>query len=159
MKGEELRIPYQRIDRSELSDIDFALEKAALEAAKSAYAPYSNFFVGAAALLANGEILAGSNQENAAYPSGICAERTLIYYAGSKYPNVAIKKIVLVALSGGKRVELITPCGACRQVMMETASRFAPFEVLMMGADNGILLSDNRLLLPFAFDGSDLPKD
>ena len=80
-------IPYKTLDRSELSSKDLQLEERALEAAQKAYAPYSRFHVGAAVLLANGEIVTGSNQENAAYPSGTCAERTALFWAGAQWPE------------------------------------------------------------------------
>ena len=100
----------------------------------------------------------GSNQENAAYPSGLCAERTALFAAGAQYPNEAVEILLLVAFSEEDRVESITPCGACRQVLMETSSRHQkPFKVIMVGKEQALVLHDNRGLLPFAFDGSDLP--
>ena len=126
--------------------------------ARNAYAPYSRFRVGAALLLSNGVVVVGSNQENAAYPSGLCAERTALFAAGAQYPNEAVEILLLVAFSEEDRVESITPCGACRQVLMETSSRHQkPFKVIMVGKEQALVLHDNRGLLPFAFDGSDLP--
>ena len=134
------------------------MEEAAVEAARNAYAPYSRFRVGAALLLSNGVVVVGSNQENAAYPSGLCAERTALFAAGAQYPNEAVEILLLVAFSEEDRVESITPCGACRQVLMETSSRHQkPFKVIMVGKEQALVLHDNRGLLPFAFDGSDLP--
>ena len=87
-----------------------------------AYAPYSKFHVGAAVLLENGEIVSGTNQENAAYPSGLCAERVTMFYANSRYPNVAPKALAIATFADGDFLEEpITPCGACRQVLLETA--------------------------------------
>ena len=149
-------LPYTKLRREELSELDQRLEKAALQVAKGAYAPYSRFHVGAAVLLANGEIVTGSNQENAAYPSGTCAERTALFWAGAQWPNVAVERLVIVATNDQGRVPFISPCGSCRQVIMETATRFHPFPILLMGGEEGILLEDCRLLLPFSFDGSAL---
>ena len=104
----------------ELDNIYRQLYEAAFEASKKAYAPYSKFHVGAAVLLENGEILSGNNQENAAYPSGLCAERTTLFYAGARYPDAAVLILAIAAMKDGERVDLITPCGACRQVMLET---------------------------------------
>ena len=96
----------------ELDDIYRRLYEAAFEASKHAYAPYSKFHVGAAVLLENGEILSGNNQENAAYPSGLCAERTTLFYAGAHYPDAAVQVLAIAAMKDGERVDLITPCGA-----------------------------------------------
>jgi len=121
------QIPYKTLIRSELSDIERELEQRAVSAATRAYAPYSHFLVGAAVLLANGEIVTGSNQENAAYPSGTCAERTALFWAAAEWPEVAVEKLVVVAINEAGRVPFISPCGSCRQVIMETATRFHPF--------------------------------
>ncbi|MFC2649448.1 cytidine deaminase [Porphyromonas endodontalis] len=153
-----LSIPYERIQRKYFDATLLRLEEAAVEAARNAYAPYSRFRVGAALLLSNGVVVVGSNQENAAYPSGLCAERTALFAAGAQYPNEAVGILLLVAFSEEDRVESITPCGACRQVLMETSSRHQkPFKVIMVGKEQALVLHDNRGLLPFAFDGSDLP--
>ncbi|MDO4707383.1 MAG: cytidine deaminase [Porphyromonadaceae bacterium] len=152
----ELTIAYEVRVREELTSQELHLEQRALEAAEVAYAPYSQFRVGAAVLLEDGTVVTGSNQENAAYPSGICAERTALFYAGAQYPYLAPKALVLVAFNRDGRVPYITPCGACRQVLLEAASRFGSFRVLFVGEVEVVELSDCRQLLPFAFDGSDL---
>lgn len=152
----ELTIAYEVRPRSALTEQELLLEEKALAAAEAAYAPYSRFRVGAAVLLEDGTIVTGSNQENAAYPSGICAERTALFYAGAQYPHLAPEALVLVALNDKGRVPCITPCGACRQVLMEVVGRFRPFRILFVGADQAVELPDCRALLPFAFDGSDL---
>ena len=149
-------IPYKTLDHSELSEQDRQLEERALEAAQKAYAPYSCFHVGAAVLLANSEIVTGSNQENAAYPSGTCAERTTLFWASAQWPDVAVERLAIVAINSAGRVPFISPCGSCRQVIMETATRFHPFPILLMGEEKTILLEDCRYLLPFGFDGSAL---
>lgn len=149
-------IPYKTLLRSELTTEDRRLEELAIEAAQKAYAPYSHFHVGAAVLLANGEIVTGSNQENAAYPSGTCAERTALFWAGAQWPDVPVEKLLIVAFNASGRVPFISPCGGCRQVIMETATRFHPFPILLAGAEKTVVLEDCRYLLPFGFDGSSL---
>lgn len=153
---QELHIPYAVIAHHELTPTQLELERQAIEAAHKAYAPYSNFRVGAAVLLENGCIVSGSNQENAAYPSGLCAERTALFYAGAQYPEVAPVELMIVAFNAVGRVPLITPCGACRQVLLEVATRFAPYRVSLAGPEEVVIIEDCRQLLPFAFDGSDL---
>ena len=129
----------------------------AIEARKKAYAPYSNFSVGAALLLDNNEIITGSNQENASYPSGLCAERTAIYYANSQYPN---NKIVRRAITAGSKKKKTTtpipPCGACRQAIAEyEVKQELPIEIYFMGEIGKIAKSDSLAnLLPFIFDKS-----
>ena len=129
----------------------------AIEAREKAYAPYSNFNVGAALLLDNNEIITGSNQENASYPSGLCAERTAIYYANSQYPN---NRIVRMAISAGskknKTTSPIPPCGACRQAIAEyEVKQDFPIEIYFMGEIGKIAKSDSLAnLLPFIFDKS-----
>lgn len=149
-------IPYKTLLRSELTPEDRRLEELAVEAAQKAYAPYSHFHVGAAVLLANGEIVTGSNQENAAYPSGTCAERTALFWAGAQWPDVPVEKLLIVAFNASGRVPFISPCGGCRQVIMEAATRFHPFPILLAGDEKTVVLEDCRYLLPFGFDGSSL---
>ena len=150
------QIPYKTLILSELSDIERELEQRAVSAATRAYAPYSHFLVGAAVLLANGEIVTGSNQENAAYPSGTCAERTALFWAAAEWPEVAVEKLVVVAINEAGRVPFISPCGSCRQVIMETATRFHPFPILLCGEEEIVVLEDCRMLLPFGFDSKAL---
>jgi len=127
----------------------------AITARKKAYAPYSKFLVGAAILLDNGEIITGSNQENASYPSGLCAERTAIYYAGAKYPEAKHLKMAIVAGSQlNPTLKPIPPCGACRQAIAEyEVKQDAPIELYFMG-ETGKVVRSNSLanLLPFLFD-------
>lgn len=149
-------IPHKILSHAELSEQDRRLEQLAIEAAKKAYAPYSKFLVGSAVLLANGQIVTGSNQENAAYPSGTCAERTALFWAASQWPDVPVERMIVVAFNEAGRVPVISPCGSCRQVIMETATRFHPFPILLAGGSEVIVLEDCRLLLPFGFDGSAL---
>ena len=121
-----LSIPYVRLSNNELSREDATLIAEAVKVAQDAYAPYSQFKVGAAVLLENGIIVTGSNQENAAYPSGLCAERTALFYAGAQYPDVPVLALAVVAFNNIGQVEQISPCGSCRQVLVETSTRFKP---------------------------------
>lgn len=159
MSRENLITPYTRLARSEWSDQYRRLEEIAVEATRRSYAPYSHFHVGAAALLDSGEIVMGCNQENASFTPTLCAERTALYAIGAHYPGAIVERLMIVAETEGKRVAAISPCGVCRQVMMEVAKRQGkPFEVILCGADEAIVISDCRELLPFAFDGSDIPS-
>ena len=134
----------------ELSAEDLALTDAALEATRRSYAPYSRFHVGAAALLENGIVVTGTNQENVASPSGLCAERTTLFYANSQYPDVPV---VALAIASPDTEGILSPCGACRQVMLETENRYGkPMRVLLGGAKEVIVVESARNLLPFAFD-------
>jgi len=146
-------------DESELSDEESQLVKAACEATFRSYAPYSRFHVGAAALLDNGEIITGNNQENCAYPSGLCAERTTLFYANSRYPDVPVRILCIAArnTSGKFTKEPISPCGACRQVMLETEHRFdSPMQVMLYGTDGIYFINSARELLPVDFDKNSL---
>jgi len=134
-----------------------SLMKQAVNAREKAYAPYSKFSVGAALLLENGEIITGSNQENASYPSGLCAERTAIYYAGAQYPHT---KILTIAITAGLQTKTtsspIPPCGACRQAIAEyEVKQESPIEIYFMG-EIGKVIKSNSLanLLPLVFDKS-----
>lgn len=144
--------------KEELTEEFSKLYQMALEETGKAYAPYSHFRVGAAALLENGEIIKGSNQENAAYPSGLCAERVALFYAGAKYPDVPVKLLAIAARdSKGKEVERITPCGACRQVLLETEQRYGrPMTVLLGGRSEVWLFEGAASLLPACFGADDL---
>jgi len=122
---------------------------------KTAYAPYSKFRVGAALLLDNGKIVLGSNQENAAYPSGLCAERTAIFYTGANYPDAKIVKMAITAASDTNPTTApIPPCGACRQSIAEYEfKQDSPIEIYFMGETGSIYKSDSlKNLLPLTFD-------
>jgi len=132
-----------------------SLMREAVEIRKNAYAPYSNFRVGTAILLDNGKIILGSNQENAAFPSGLCAERVAIYHAGSVYPNAKIVKMAISAASDSNTTDApIPPCGACRQSIAEYEfKQETPIEIYFMGEIGAIYKSDSlKNLLPLAFD-------
>ncbi|RTY86642.1 cytidine deaminase [Flavobacterium sp. RSP49] len=127
----------------------------AVEIRKKAYAPYSKFRVGAALLLDNGKIVLGSNQENAAYPSGLCAERVAIFHAGAVYPEVKILKMAITAASDTNTTSTpIPPCGSCRQSIAEYEIRQeTPIEIYFMGEIGTIYKSESlKNLLPFMFD-------
>lgn len=142
---------------SELEIEDFNLIQKAVEARSKAYAPYSKFSVGCAILLENGKIVLGNNQENAAYPSGMCAERVAIWKASSEYPNITVKKIAITAASSVSEVNKpVGPCGACRQTLSEyEINQKQPIEILFMGEVGQIIKAESILsLLPFSFDSS-----
>ncbi|MGJ8744988.1 cytidine deaminase [Polaribacter sp.] len=144
-------------DISELSSKDKMLMEKSIEARKTAYAPYSKFSVGAALLLENNEIVLGNNQESAAYPSGMCAERVAIWKASSSFPGIKIKKLAISASSTITNVNKpIGPCGACRQTLSEyEINQKQPFEVLFMGEVGEVVKTESLLsLLPFSFDSS-----
>lgn len=144
-------------DISELPKDDFSLMQKAIEARKKAYAPYSKFSVGCALLLDNGITVLGNNQENAAYPSGMCAERVAIWKAGSEYPNMKVLKLAITAASSQITVDKpIGPCGACRQTLSEyEINQKEPIEILFMGEVGQVIKTKSLLsLLPFSFDSS-----
>ena len=138
------------------SDIQ-ELMKMSVEAREKAYSPYSRFQVGAALLLDNNEIITGSNQENASYPAGLCAERTAIFYAGAKFPDAKMLKLVLSAKSLNYTVDRPTaPCGSCRQAIAEyELKQEQPIEIYFMGETGKVLKADSiAALLPLIFDKS-----
>ncbi len=133
------------------------LMKQAVFVRDKAYAPYSKFLVGAAILLENGEVVLGNNQENACYPSGLCAERTAVYYAGANFPDVAIVSIVISAKSLQEVLTTPTPpCGSCRQAIAEYESKQnSPITIYFMGEKGKVVKSSSLAnLLPFVFDNS-----
>lgn len=142
-------------NKDDLNPELLSLMDEAISIRKTAYAPYSKFRVGCAILLDNGKIVLGSNQENAAYPSGLCAERVAIFQAGSLYPDAKILKMAISATSDEKPVlEPIPPCGSCRQSIAEYEIRQeTPIEIFFMGESGRVYQSDSlRNLLPFMFD-------
>ena len=142
-------------ERAELSEETSNLLLKAEDAAHKAYAKYSNFKVGAAVLLNNGLIITGNNQENAVYPSGLCAERTAVFYASSQYPEVPILKIAITAINPHNPLKVpVPPCGGCRQALIEYEQKFdQPIEVIMAGETGEVyVVSSVSELLPFTFD-------
>jgi cytidine deaminase len=139
---EELEVSYQHL----ISEAKKQVYKA--------YAPYSNFFVGSAVLLENGEVYVGSNQENAAYPSGLCAERVSLFYANAQRPDVAPKALAIAAYSKGEFLATpISPCGSCLQVLLEAEMRFnSEITILLYGTNHCLLIKNIKQFLPFRFD-------
>ena len=155
MTSKEIRIVYNEYESlDQLDPRDRELAQAAIEATKSSYAPYSNFNVGAAVRLDNGEIIKGSNQENAAYPSGICAERTAMFYASANYPENAMTAIAITASQNGTLCDNpVTPCGSCRQVMAQYQTKGGqPMEILLIGGKKIWKFEKVDDVLPFMFD-------
>ncbi|MBQ8443411.1 MAG: cytidine deaminase [Bacteroides sp.] len=149
MKERRIEISYKVYAINELDAQDNNLVKAAIEATQRSYAPYSNFHVGAAALLENGVIVTGTNQENVAYPSGLCAERTTLFYANSQYPDAAVKTLAIATCDSENT---LSPCGACRQVMAETEKRYGkPMRILLCGKTEVYVVESAADLLPFTF--------
>ena len=155
MAEKTLSIQYQDFSSlEEMTAQDQALVKAALEAQKGSYSPYSHFQVGAALLLDNGMVVKGANQENAAYPSGLCAERTAMFWAGANYPDVPMDTLAIAGSDNGVLCDNpATPCGACRQVMAEYQKKHGkPMKVILVGARQILKFSCVDDLLPFIFD-------
>lgn len=141
-------------DERELDSQDAILLQKAHEAVTSSYAPYSHFHVGAAVRLANGVIITGCNIENAAYPSGLCAERVTLFSAQAQYPDVAVEAIAVTAHSDEKMLdEPVAPCGACRQVMAEVEQRYGcRLRILCQGETGPVMVMDGiESLMPFIF--------
>jgi cytidine deaminase len=162
MEKRELRISYtEYANEAQLEGEERALLQKAKEASRSAYAPYSNFHVGAALILDNGTVVTGNNQENVAYPSGLCAERVAIFSAGSLYPDQRIKAIAITCKARDFTVdEPLSPCGACRQAIAEYETRHgAPIRIILSGETGIIRCVDSiRDLLPFMFKEDKLRK-
>lgn len=155
MQKVEQIIQYLCCSYKELTEEDRILVDEARKATESSYSPYSTFKVGCAIRLNNGAIIKGSNQENASYPNGICAERTALFYAGSEYPNQRVEALAIAARNNmGFTPHPCAPCGACRQVMLETEQRYSnePIRVILHGTDvNYIIEGGAKDLLPIQF--------
>ena len=151
----EFSIVYKQFSHwTELDKNDQSLVESANDAMSKAYAPYSNFNVGAVSLLSNGELVKGNNQENIAYPSGLCAERVALFYAGANFPNESIKTLCIVAKGDLVPVEtILSPCGSCRQVMVESEKRQGnSFRVILVSQNGAVVVFNSAVdLLPLAF--------
>lgn len=150
----KLTIDIKTLKESDLTEEQILLVESAKRATYNSYSPYSHFSVGVSLLLDNGTIINGSNQENVAYPSGTCAERTALFYAGSQYHDnaVVILCIAARATDGAFTTEPISPCGACRQVMIETENRQKlPMQVILYGTEKIYLVSSASDLMPLSF--------
>lgn len=135
-----------------------SLVEAAKEATCRSYSPYSHFAVGAAVLLDNGEMLTGANQENAAYPSGLCAERTVMFYANARYPETPVQALAVACYTDGHFTSRPgAPCGGCRQVLLETEHRFGKdITIVLYGEKEVYVLDSAKSLLPHCFVDEDL---
>ena len=154
MKRMDLTVPVEVVEFGELAPAELTLVETARQATFRAYAPYSKFSVGAAIELANGQVVAGSNQENAAFSSGTCAERSACFYAHSQYPDTDFRRIAIAARgTDGDFVENpIPPCGSCRQSLLEYETLAAhDVEVLLVGREKVYRLPSIKSLLPLAF--------
>ena len=153
MKEKTLSIRYHVAQKEELSRQEQELVEKAIGATANSYARYSHFCVGAACLLANGTIVIGANQENAAFPSGLCAERTAIFGAQANYPDQPITTLAIAARNADGFIKSpIAPCGACRQVILEIEDRYQhPIRILLYGKDGILCINTVKDLLPFCF--------
>jgi len=161
MKTSEIRIVVQEFENiDELPEADRHLVLEARRITTQAYAPYSGFCVGAAILLDNGKTITGNNQENSAYPSGLCAERVTMFYANANYPASAIKTIAISAQKGGVLVdEPVKPCGGCRQALAEAEVRFGNgIRIILDGNEKILVLNGVESLLPLSFSKKSLLK-
>ncbi len=145
------KIRVYRIE--ECSKIEKKLIEEAKKVSQYAYAPYSTFRVGSAVLFDDGTILSANNQENTAYPSGLCAERIAVFFANANYPEKRITALAIAAFHEGKFTKnAITPCGACRQVLLETENRFkTPIQIIMYGENSIYMVDSIKDLLPLNF--------
>lgn len=162
MREFEITARVKELSYDELTEADRELVDAAREATRTSYVPYSHFHVGAAIRMSDGSIVRGSNQENAAYPSGICAERSAAFHAGVSCPGKAMRKIAIAAWTmlhsepGLPRdayfqANPISPCGACRQALLEYEARDGEIEVILYGRDRIFVFPSIASLLPFCF--------
>lgn len=155
MVKKQIRIDYEEyVSVEEMSVSDRDLCRAAVEALNGSYAPYSHFHVGAAVRLSDGTVVRGANQENAAYPSGLCAERTAMFAAGANYPDKDIESIAVVARQDGRICsDPAAPCGACRQVMAQYQTKSGkPMSVILVGASRIMKFARVDDILPLIFD-------
>ena len=160
MKKHQISCEIHEFDGSELNEEQQTLLEQTHTVCESAYAPYSQFKVGATLRLENKEMVSGSNQENVAYPSGMCAERVAIFNAGANFPNKKIERMAIVAHSNFDLSKAVMPCGACRQAMMEYEQRQgSSIEILLQGNEGNIFISKSVAnLLPYAFQCDELKK-
>ncbi|MCR5454970.1 MAG: cytidine deaminase [Bacteroidales bacterium] len=156
MKTIKISADVTECSKSELNDTDRRLVQSAEDFLSHAYAPYSKFSVSAAALLDNGVVVNGTNQENAASPSGTCAERTTVFYANSMYPTNKVVTLAISAFFEGQIVKNpITPCGSCRQVLLETEKRYnSPIRLILAGRDKCLIVNSISDILPLNFDST-----
>ncbi len=159
MEKKTISIPVIIKNDDELTQQECAMRDEALRATCRSYSPYSHFSVGAALLLADNTIVSGSNQENAAYPSGLCAERTAMFYANSSHPDTPIKCLCITARGTNGQIvsQPISPCGACRQSLLEAETRFhSDIQVMLYSTGKTYIIRSIKDLLPLSFSQSDL---
>lgn len=158
MENRKLEIDYQVARFEELADGDRELVCRAMQATANSYARYSHFCVGAAVRLDDGTIVSGANQENAAFPSGLCAERTAVFAAQAQYPEHKITTLAIAASNGrGFVADPIVPCGACRQVILEVEDRYkSPVRMMLYGTRAVYIFHSISDLLPFSFVGDSM---
>ena len=157
----QIQIEYEELEWKELSLKEQEGAQKAIDMLEKAYAPYSKFSVGACVLLADGSLVSGANQENAAYPSGLCAERVALFAANANHPNIPVEQLFIVAKpQAGQNFATAHSCGNCRQVMIESESRQAtPFSINIIIPDKKVIrIPSARTYLPFAFDGSSMKQ-
>ena len=153
MKSKKLEINYEELRFEELNGEDQSLIEAAIKATDNSYADYSHFHVGAAVRLSDSTIVIGANQENAAFPSGLCAERTAIFAAQAQYPKLAVEALAIAAKNSDRILsQPVTPCGSCRQVVLQIEERYHhPVKILLFGSQRIFRFHSIRDLLPFCF--------
>lgn len=159
MENLDIHITIQRATYNELTATDRSLVDLAIQATSNSYAPYSGFHVGAALLLSDGTTFIGANQENAAYPSGLCAERTALFAAQAQHPDLSVRTLAIAArgVSGELTEEPVTPCGACRQAALEIEERGGePIRILLYGTRGIYIAASVKDLLPLSFTKADL---
>ena len=155
MEKRKLEISYTEYSsKSEMPAADAVLLAKAEEMTRSSYAPYSEFHVGAAVRMESGQVYGGANQENAAFPSGLCAERSVLFYASSQHPDMPIEAIAIAAEHNGALTdEVVSPCGSCRQALVQYEVKFSkPIKVILGGKDRILVFDSVADLLPLVFD-------
>ena len=158
MNEKKVEFTYKVLKTEELSAEDALLRKIVIESSRHSYAPYSKYNVGAAVVLDGGGHVKGCNQENAAFPSGICAERVALFSASSAFPTATISSLGIIALKDGNIQASVSPCGGCRQVLLEAEQRQEdqPIRVLLFGRDETIIIPSAKDLLPLCFGKTNL---
>lgn len=158
MKPIELTINIQFCQFDELGDADQMMIQEAIKATEGSYAKYSHFNVGAAVLLDNGVVVRGANQENAAFPSGLCAERVALFAAQAQYPDMSVKTLAIAAKNEhGLVPKPVSPCGSCRQVMIEVEQRYkVPMRILLYGTEGVYVIESAEEMLPLSFADDDM---
>lgn len=154
MNKHKLEIPYRKLTLAQLSEVDRRLANLARQACMTSFSPYSGFRVGTAAILDDGTVLTASNQESEVFPSGLCAERILLYKFQSDFPDRSILAVAIVSeKENALAVREVYPCGSCAQIFLDTERRQDhPIRIVMCGANTCIVVESARYLLPFAFE-------